>query len=277
MYDNTVTARTYLSYIAEQAGGFAYIGRNNKLYIKTISNTVAEVVPFRLFQKYSWGEEFKVSRVAYEDGTRDFKFGNANYNTVWINQDNMYIVDEEQVQNIYHSCENFNCWSFEGVSIINPALDLGDIIEIDGKRVVLQGKIEYKGKFKVNISSKIQAKSKEDSMVTKTSTANKIRRVQSRIDQINGEIENLVTEVDDNSEKMSQVLQTVDEITQKVENIADLTNTVKGIKTITITDAVAGAPVELRIFGNNTVFNALTLSDDLYLSDTAILGRRFGY
>ena len=74
MYDNTVTARTYLSYIAEQAGGFAYIGRNNKLYIKTISNTVAEVVPFRLFQKYSWGEEFKVSRVAYEDGTRDIKF-----------------------------------------------------------------------------------------------------------------------------------------------------------------------------------------------------------
>lgn len=266
-----------MSYIAEQAGGFAYIGRDNKLYIKTISNTVAEVVPFRLFQKYMWGEEFKVSRVAYEDGTRDFKFGNTDYNTIWINQDNMYIVDEEQVQNIYNSCENFTCWSFEGVSIINPALDLGDIIEINGRKVVYQGKIEYKGKFKADISSKIQAKSKEDSMVTKTSTANKIRRVQSSIDQMKGEIENLVTEVDGNSEKMSQVLQTVDEISQKVENIADLTNTVKGIKTITITDAVAGAPVELRVFGNNTVFGSLFLSNDLYLTDTAILGRRFGY
>lgn len=271
VYDNTVTARTYLSYIAEQAGGFAYIGRDNKLYIKTISNTVAEVVPFRLFQKYSWGEDFKVSRVAYEDGTRDFKFGDTAYHTVWINQDNMYIVDEEQVQNIYRSCEDFTCWSFEGTSIINPALDLGDVIEIDGRRVVYQGKIEYKGKFKADISSNIQAKSKEDSMVTKTSTANKIRRVQSSIDQMKGEIENLVTEVDDNSEKMSQVLQTVDSIIQKVENIADLTNTVKGIKTITITDAIAGAPVELRIFGNNTVFQSLILSDDLLLEDSTVL------
>lgn len=35
VYDNTVSARTYLSYIAEQAGGFAFIGRDGKLYIKS--------------------------------------------------------------------------------------------------------------------------------------------------------------------------------------------------------------------------------------------------
>ena len=33
VYDNTVTARTYISYIAEQAEGFAVIGRDGKLYI----------------------------------------------------------------------------------------------------------------------------------------------------------------------------------------------------------------------------------------------------
>lgn len=219
MYDNTVTARTYLSYIAEQAGGFAYIGRDNKLYIKTISNTVAEVVPFRLFQKYSWGEGFKVSRVAYEDGVRNFKFGNTNYNTVWINQDNMYIVNEEQIQNIYYSCENFTCWSFEGTSIINPALDLGDIIEIDGRKVVYQGKIEYKGKFKADISSKIQAKSKEDSMVTKTSTANRIRRIQSTIDQVEGKMEIMATEVEESSSKVAQIELDIDEISQRLKTM----------------------------------------------------------
>lgn len=262
----------YLSYIAEQAGGFACMGRDNKLYIKTISNTVAEVVPFRLFQKYSWGEEFKVSRVAYEDGTRDFKFGNTNYNTIWINQDNMYIVDEEQIQNIYHSCENFTCWSFEGTSIINPALDLGDIIEIDGRKVVYQGKIEYKGKFKADISSKIQAKSKEDSMVTKTSTANRIRRIQSTIDQVEGKMEIMATEVEDNSSKLAQIELDIDEISQRVENNVGLTRTVKGIKTLTIKDAVEGSPLELHIYGNNEVFEQLTLSDSLYIADTTILG-----
>ena len=244
MYDNTVTARTYLSYIAEQAGGFACMGRDNKLYIKTISNAVAEVVPFRLFQKYSWGEEFKVSRVAYEDGIRDFKFGDTDYNTVWMNQDNMYIVDEEQVQNVYDFCEGFTCWSFEGTTVINPALDLGDMVEINGRKVVYQGKIEYKGKFKADLSSRIQAKSKEDSMVTKTSTANKIRRVQSRIDQVKGEIESLVTEVDDSSEKVSEVLQMVDGVKTTV---AQNTIKIENIKSDVVNEAIKATEKELGI------------------------------
>ena len=38
VYDNTVAARTYIGYIAEQAEGFAVIGRDGKLYIKTFGN-----------------------------------------------------------------------------------------------------------------------------------------------------------------------------------------------------------------------------------------------
>lgn len=49
VYDNTVSARTYLSYIAEQAGGFACIGRDGKLYIKTIGESTADL-PLKYFQ-----------------------------------------------------------------------------------------------------------------------------------------------------------------------------------------------------------------------------------
>lgn len=183
----------------------------------------------------------------------------------------MYIVSSEQVKNIYDEYVNFECYSFEGTTIIDPAYDIGDILIIDGKKVIFQGDMDYVGKFKVDISSKIQVKTKEETTVTKPSTNTKIRRVQSSIDQVKGEIETLVQEVDENSEKMTQVLQTVDEITQKVENIADLTNTLCGIKTITLDNAVVGSPIEIRILGNNVVFDYLTLSDDLYLGDNTIL------
>ena len=44
VYDNTVSARTYLSYIAEQAGGFAFIGRDGKLYIKSFKYALGQKI-----------------------------------------------------------------------------------------------------------------------------------------------------------------------------------------------------------------------------------------
>ena len=266
VYDNTVSAREYLSYIAEQAGGFACVGRDGKLYIRKIGENVIDF-GIKYFQKFTWGEKFKVSRVAYEDGIQDFKFGNTTNNTIWMNQDNMYIVNGEQIENIYNEYADFECYSFEGSTIIDPAYDIWDILVIDGKRIIYQGDMEYVSKFKANISSKIQAKAKEETTVTKVSDKARIRRVQASIDQVKGEIENLVEEVDENSEKMTQVLQTVDEITQKVENIADLTKTVTGLKTITIEDAVIGAPIEIKILGNNTVFKKLYFDGSWYFDE----------
>lgn len=261
VYDNTVSAREYLSYIAEQAGGFACIGRDGKLYIKRIGEDVSEL-DIKYFQSFTWGEGFKVSGVVYEDGVQGFKFGDEMNNTIWINSDNMYIVSLKQVENVYDEYRDFECYSFEGSTIVDPAYDVGDILVIDGKRVIYQGSMDYVGKFKADISSKIQAKMKEETMVTKVSDRVKIRRVQSSIDQVKGEIETLVEEVDENSEKMTQVLQTVDDITQKVSNITDLTNTVTGVKGLRLEDAVMGAPIELHIFGNNVVFSELYFDED---------------
>ena len=154
-YDNTVSARTYLSYIAEQAGGFAVIGRDGKLYIRTFGKYTVNV-DINLFKDYKWGDKFKISKVSYEDGVQDYKFGDNTADTIYINQNNMYIVDRNQIEKIYNQIKNFEVYSFEGETIIDPAYDIGDILIIDGKKVLFQGELEYAGKFKANIKSKIQ-------------------------------------------------------------------------------------------------------------------------
>ena len=271
VYDNTVNARTYLSYIAEQAEGFACIGRDGKLYIKTIGEDTVEL-DIEKFQDFTWGEKFKVSRVAYEDGTRDFKFGNTNNNTVWINQENMYIVDEEQVENIYNEIKDFECYSFEGNSIIDPAIDTGDIVVIDGKRVIFQGDMEYLGKFKVSISSKIQPKSKEDTMTRIPSQKVINRRVESRIDQQDGIIERTVSEVTEQNNKISRVQQTVDELNSKISDIADITTSQESNSgSLTFEDINQSEPIHIEIMplGDNISylypFEQLYLSDNLYI------------
>lgn len=270
VYDNTVTARTYISYIAEQAEGFAVIGRDGKLYIKVFGEDTVNI-DINLFNDFKWGDKFKVSRVSYEDGTQNYKFGNETASTVYINQNNMFIVDSEQIENIYNQIKDFEVYSFEGETIIDPAYDIGDILVIDGKKVLYQGALEYVGKFKANIKSKIQAKTEQESMQTKSKSSEKIRRVQSELNQIDGKITQLIQETTENSEKITEHEQTLEGIKDKVSNIEETTNTIDGSNRIVLEKCLTGKLLELHVFGNNTVFDYLALDDELCLSDELYL------
>ena len=215
MYDNSVTARTYIGHIAESAGCFASIGRDGKLYFRNIYQDEVEM-SIDLFSEYKWGEEFKISKVSYEDGTRSFKFGNDINNNLWIDQDNVFVVDEEQIQNIYNNVKELTINSFEGSSIIDPAIDIGDKIIIDGKTIVYQGEMILAGKFVAQINSKIQIKQKEETTVKKESQRSINRKVKGEIDQINGEITQLVSKTDGLTEELVEQKLTTEGITNIV-------------------------------------------------------------
>lgn len=266
VYDNTVTAREYISYIAESAGCFACIDRKGKLCFREFGQDETEI-PLEMFGEYKWGEEFKISKVSYEDGVRSFKFGDDTRNNLWTNQENMYIVDEDQVQKIYNKIKGLTVNTFEGKTIIDPAIDIGDKIVIDGKNVIYQGEMVLEGKFIAQISSKIQIKQKEETTVKKESQKVVNRRVQSRIDQAEGKIEQLIEETSENSEKITRHEQTLESISDKVSNIEDLTKEIDGVKTITLEKCVEGKLLSLHIYGNNTVFKYLYPSDTLYPGD----------
>lgn len=266
VYDNTVTAREYIGYIAESAGCFACIDRKGKLCFREFGQDETEI-PLEMFGEYKWGEEFKISKVSYEDGLRSFKFGDDTRNNLWINQENMYIVDEDQVQKIYNKIKGLTANTFEGKTVIDPAIDIGDKIVINGKNVIYQGEMSLEGRFIAQISSKIQIKQKEETTVKKESQKVVNRRVQSRIDQAEGKIEQLVEEIGDRSEKKTSITQEIDGVYQKVSDIEDLTNDVDGVKTITLENCAYGNLLNLHIYGNNTVFKYLYPSDTLYPSN----------
>ena len=248
VYDNTVTARTYLGYIAEQAGGFAVIGRDGKLYIKTFGE---DTINFNvdLFGDFTWGDKLKVSRVSYEDGIQNYKFGDETQATVFIDQNNMYIVDSEQVENIYNQIKDFEVYTFEGETIIDPAYDIGDILVIDGKKVLYQGEIKYAGKFKASINNKVQAKTEQESMQTKQTNSNKIKRVQSEINQIDRKITQLVQETTENEEKITQAQQDIDGFTQKVATKDELTEKVNELK-----HTIEGITLQAKETGGGNIF-----------------------
>ncbi len=254
-YDNTISPRTLVGYIAEQAGGFATIGRDGKLYIKTIGQDIINF-DIELFRDYIWGDAIKITRVSYEDGIQDYKFGSNDSATLYIDTNNMYITDEKQIENIYNTVKNLEVFSFEGASIIDPSYDIGDILIIDNKLVIYQGELEYSGKFIATINSKLQPKTEQESMQTKESTSKKIRKIKSTIDQIEGKITQIVEENSENSNKISETIQTLDEISQKVNSIENLTREKKQVNNLFLNDASEGENyiIDLYIYGNTTYF-----------------------
>jgi len=263
VYDNTLSSRTYISYIAEQAGGFASIGRDGKLYIKTIGQDKAEL-PLKYFQNFKWGEKFTLTRVKYEDGVQLFEKGNELGNTLYINQNNLYITNQEQIDNIYEKLSGLELYSFEGSSIIDPALDIGDLLLIDGKYVIYQGSSEYKGKFKANISSKIQGKEKEETMSRTPSQKTINRRVQSQIDQAEGKINQLVEETSEYEAKFAKQEQSIDSIKQQVSSAANYKREICGVTEVYIPDAKKANALKVEVKGNKTYASDLHPRNNLY-------------
>lgn len=100
-------------------------------------------------------------------------------------------------------------------------------------------------------------------------TDRKINQTYLIVDKQNKKIEGVISQIGDRSEKTTTITADIDGLNSKVTNIADLTNTVSGLKTITLENCVEGKLLELKIIGNNTVFgNFLYPANDLYPSDT---------
>lgn len=258
VYDNTVSARTYLSYISEQAGGFAFIGRDGKLYIRSLGQDMSNI-SLKLFQNFEWGEKYKITKVRFDDGIRVFEKGNTTGNTMYINPNNMFIVDQEQVDNIYEQVKDLELYSFKGNSIIDPAIDIGDILVIDGKQVLYQGSSQYSGRWKASISSEIKSKERQETTVIKKPSQKTInRRVQSSINQIDGKVEQLVEENTETTEKLTKHEQDINGIKNTVQSIQDFTREKEQNDNIFLDDIAEGEGYVLNFtaYGNSTTFNS---------------------
>lgn len=147
----------------------------------------------------------------------------------------MYIVDEEQVQKIYNKVKNLTINSFEGKTVIDPSIDIGDKIIIDGKSIIYQGEMSLSGRFIADIKSKISIKQKQETTVKKESQKIINRRVQSRIDQVEGNITTLVEETTNQLSKeihnnYQEVIKKLDDIPNN-DDIITIQNKVETIQT----------------------------------------------
>lgn len=104
-------------------------------------------------------------------------------------------------------------------------------------------------------------------------TDRKINQTYLIVDKQNKKIEGVINQIGDRTDKTTTITADIDGLNSKVATIADLTNETSGTQVVTLENCAEGEVVELHIYGNNTVFGYQYLSDDLYLSDSLVLGK----
>ena len=287
-FTNNEDCRTVLSNIAQLAGGFARIGRDNKPYIislKNVSNllkvkdvnamTVKEL-NLTIVKMLSGGRDnadvILDGNNYLEDFTKNEQWGEINSlilsisgeqgeNTVLQDddsiaknglteltiEDNYFLINqaerEKVITPLWNSLKGLKYLPFKVEYYGYPYLDTGDMIYIQDTKDI--GYISYVFNHTFTFNGAYSGTLETEAM-TKTQTAyknttnnkKKFRQVERKIDKINGEIEDIIEEQTDFSNKISRTIQDINGITDEIKSFYDFEKEVSGTNELLLEDAL---------------------------------------
>lgn len=134
IYDNTIYASTYVSWILGQAGLIPTINRLGQLDKIDLTNLVTQKIPLDIVEKYELGIPFEIQRVVYESGIIKYESSNnESLSTLYLDAANPYIIGQEQIDYIYNKLNGFQLDSVKVGNVLgNPAIDSYDLIQVYG-------------------------------------------------------------------------------------------------------------------------------------------------
>lgn len=286
-FTNNETCRVVLSNLAQLAGGFAKIGRDNKPYIISLDKTtIVETIDgnnyFTDFSKNKqWGELnsliLRISGTEGENTTLQDDVSVAqNGLTELVIEDNYFLIDqaerEKAIEPLWNKLKGLKYLPFKTDYYGYPYLDSGDKIKIlDSKDSEYESYVfnhtftfngAYSGKLETTALTKTQTAYKNTD-----TTKIKFRQVERKIDKINGIVEDVIEEQTEHENKLTQYKQDIDSIKQQVSKTVEYKREAEGVTEVHIKDAGATSILSLKIEGNKTYEANLFPSEDLYPSE----------
>ena len=277
-YDNSYTARDYISMIAEINGGYAQIGADGKLYLKQFNNTPI-TLDINSCENFKLGEKRKIERVVFDNGLLVFKTDDdETKETLYLNNENVYINTQETFDNIANEILNFEFYNFStGNCEVNYNAICGDIITFtDGTNSynsIAQYKHDYNGGwlggYELNLDSALQAETKI------IDDADKIKAIKITQDRQANEIGILIEDIGDQNREIADIRLKYNEILSRISDIADITTSGESsYASVNLLNVNASQPIDVKIrpLGDNIGY--LYPNGALYPSSTTYLKNR---
>lgn len=150
-YDNTISARDYIGFIAELNGGYAIINNEGNIELKQFTNETTHEINVNECEDLTLGERHYITRVVYDTGVLKWEQGEETGNTVYINTSNTFITEESDIENIYNNINEFEFYALNTGNCIDVGGTTGETINfIDGNNIyptILQIEKKYNGSW----------------------------------------------------------------------------------------------------------------------------------
>lgn len=229
-FDNTISARDYLGFIAEINGSYVYITADDKVAFKQVNSNSVDTINFNQVSDYKIGQEHHIDRVLWDDGLNYWENGTGNYDTYYINTSNVFITSQSVVDNIGFYINGFDFYDFETNNIPSNNYSSGDVIIFtDGtnnyKTIVQYENLRLSGTnwfggIKLNIET---TKQEETEII---GTEKRIKTIKNIVDRDSNTITTLITETSDIKTDLKENYYTLQQTNELIQNSATgLTNT----------------------------------------------------
>lgn len=229
-FDNSLTARTYLGYIAELNSSFLVITPDNKLAFKNIVQTPVKTVTFDEISDYKIGSKHEITRVVFDNTYNYWVFGDETGETYYIDTTNVYLTTEEQVEKIYNTINGFTYYNFKSNNLPIYDLKAGDLVRFTDGTNNYDTFTQYDGLnfsgnrwfggLEINVKNNLQ----EETEIIGEDT--KIKAIKVTVDRNNNQITTLITETQTMQEDLRENYYTLQQTNELIQSSATgLTNT----------------------------------------------------
>lgn len=236
-YDNSLLVRQYLGWIAECDGKNAFI-ENDKIVFKAIAQNVYETDFCSNFEQI---EKITVSRVCFDDGVIEpLASGDDSGRTLYLNENNSYI-DSSDVTRIYNmykgltftTIKSFDCFCLPNYKLTDlVTYDDMVILPIVQKVTINGGEADDSVSFSCELGSKTA-----DTVVIADDTKHRVRRVQTKVNQLDGMYSVIAEDVNESKAAISQLELSAKQFEITVGDVEELENEVNTLSTSLSTEA----------------------------------------
>lgn len=240
-YDNTITARQYLGWIAEISGGYAYINESGEVVIKPFSTTPARTIDLSLLGEFTVGEQRVFDNVKVNMGD-DTISASSGVNVLWLDGNNVFITDgyngntaitiQDIVDSVYATMNGF---TFYNISIKNMPIietNAGSIVSVGSYPIIWTIDQHYAGKWLGGLELKLG--SEEQAATEYVGTETRLKTIKTIVDRNANTFTREIAEVNNTIDGKVQELNTA--ITQSAnavrtevsQNISNVQNDLQG-------------------------------------------------
>lgn len=226
-WDNTLSIRQHLMYIAELSSCNCFANANGGLVFKKLSKDKKYDLPETDgVEEFSTIEQFTISKVKFDNGVgTTFEYGDDSGSIYYLSSDNSYIETQEQIDLIGKNIVGLSIMTME--ELVSPEIigaTVGDIIKYyddEDTYYFMLMSIDldyYNAEYNVmSAEGKLETQAVE-SVTNHLDTSTKIKKVETRVDNNEGKINIISKEVEDNTSNISDLEVALEGIKAEVSN-----------------------------------------------------------